>query len=153
MKRAIVAGAVVASLALAGPASAATPTERKLQREVNTLKRDVAALKTQVRQLRNGFGTGENQQLGVVGLNEVFGLLAVLQFCSTALSADAFKATWAVMDQKPGGPTIGPQQDVNEGGACNAMQVTRSSASPPSLAPFHAFYRVLQFRTLFGGGF
>ena len=32
MKRAIVAGAVVASLALAGPAAGATPTERKLQR-------------------------------------------------------------------------------------------------------------------------
>jgi outer membrane murein-binding lipoprotein Lpp len=153
MKRAIVAGAVVASLALAGPASAATPTERKLQREVNTLKRDVAALKTQVRQLRNGFGTGENQQMGVIGLNQFVNLLVALQFCSTALSADAFQATWAVMDQKPGGATIGPQQTVNDAGACTAVQVARSSASPPSLAPFHAFFRILQFRTMFGGGF
>jgi outer membrane murein-binding lipoprotein Lpp len=153
MKRAIVAGAVVASLALAGPASAATPTERKLQREVNTLKRDVAALKTQVRQLRNGFGTGENQQLGVVGLNQFLNVLLALEFCNAAITADAFQGTWTVLDQKPGGTTVGPQQAVNDAGACNAVEVARSSASPPSLAPFHAFFRILQFRTMFGGGF
>lgn len=153
MKRAIVAGAVVASLALAGPASAATPTERKLQREVNTLKKDVAALKTQVRQLRNGFGTGDERNLGVVGLNQVLNFTLALEFCSAALSADAFQATWTVLDQKPGGPTVGPQQAVNDGGACDALEIARSGASPPNLTPFHAFFRVLQFRTLFGGGF
>ena len=150
MKRAIVAGAVVASLALVGPAAAATPTERKLQRDVAALKKDVAALKTQVRQLRNGFGTGDNAVLGVVGLNQLVGGVIALTFCNAAITADAFQGTWTVLDQKPGGTTVGPQQAVNDAGACNAFSIPRSGASPPNLNSFHAFMRILQFNALFG---
>jgi len=149
MKRAIVAGTVLASLVLAAPAGAATPTERRLQRDVAALKKEVAALKTQVRQLRNGFGTGDNRTLGVIQLNQFVALALVANFCSAALAADAFQATWSVMDQKPGGPTIGAQQAVNDAGACQAIEIARSQASPPSLSPFHAFFRILEFRTLF----
>jgi outer membrane murein-binding lipoprotein Lpp len=136
MKRAIVAGAVVASLTLAGPASAATPTEKRLTRQVTALQKDVAALKKQVKEL-----------------DQVANVLAALTFCSTAITADAFQGTWTVLDQKAGGATVGPQQAVNDAGACNALSIPRSSAAPPNLNPFHAFMRILQFRTLFGGGF
>jgi hypothetical protein len=136
MKRAIVAGAVIASLALAGPASAATPTERKLQREVNTLKREVATLKRQMR---------ETQQVAAAGI--------VLSACVAAVSADAFQSTWTVLDQKAGGPVVGPQQTVNDAGTCTALEVARSQAVPPTLAPFHSVLRLLAFRSLFGSSF
>jgi hypothetical protein len=132
MKRAIVAGALVASLALAGPASAATPTERALQRQVNTLKRDVTTLKRQVREL-----------------NQVATFLAAVTFCSAAISADSFQATWSVLDQKAGGTPVGPQQTVNDAGACQALQIPRSGAAPPNLNAFHALMRILQFNSLF----
>ena len=136
MKRAIVAGAVVASLALAGPATAATPTERKLQREVNTLKREVATLKRQMR---------ETQQAAAAGI--------VLSACVAAVTADTFQSTWAILDQKAGGPLVGAQQTVNDQETCDALEVTRSQAVPPSLAPFHSILRLLAFRSLFGSGF
>ena len=136
MKRAIVAGAVVASIALAGPASGATPTERRLTRQVTALQKDVAALKKKVTEL-----------------DQISNALAALVFCNAAITADALQGTWTVLDQKAGGQTVGPQQTVNDAGACNALSIPRSSATPPSLNPFHAFMRILQFRTLFGGGF
>jgi hypothetical protein len=132
MKRAIVAGALVASLAFAGPASAATPTERKLQRQVNTLKRDVTTLKRQVRELNQGFN-----------------VLAAITFCSAAITADSFQATWTVLDQKAGGTPVGPQQAVNDSGTCTALQIPRPGAAPPNLNAFHALMRILQFNSLF----
>ena len=136
MKRAIVAGAVVASLALAAPASGATPTERRLTRQVTALQKDVAALKKKVTEL-----------------DQISNALAALVFCNAAITADALQGTWTVLDQKAGGQTVGPQQTVNDAGACNALSIPRSNATPPSLNPFHAFMRILKFRTLFGGGF
>jgi hypothetical protein len=133
MKRAIVAGVVVASLALAGPAGAATPTEKRLTRQVTALQKDVKALKKQVAEL-----------------NLLAGGLAALTFCNAAITADAFQGTWAVLDQKTGGTPVGPQQTVNDSGACNAFSIPRSSAAPPNLNSFHAFMRILQFNSLFG---
>lgn len=133
MNRAIAAGVIVASLALAGPAGAATPTEKRLQKQVTTLQKDVKALKKKVTELER-----------------LDNLLAALTFCSAAITADALQSTWAVLDQKAGGPLIGPQQAVNDGGLCNAFMISRSGASPPNLEVFHAFFRILAFRSLFG---
>ena len=133
MKRAIVAGCVVASLALAGPAGAATPTEKRLTKQVTTLQKDVKALKKQVTEL-----------------NQVMNGVIALTFCNAAITADAFQGTWTVLDQKTGGTAVGPQQAVNDSGACNAFEIPRSGASPPNLNSFHAFMRILQFNALFG---
>jgi hypothetical protein len=132
MKRAIMAGAVVASLVLAGPAGAATPAEKKLQRQVVTLQKDVKKLKTQVTEL-----------------NEILNVLAAITFCSTAITADALQGTWATIDTVEGRTVIGPQQAVNDAGACQALQVARTTASPPSLTAFHSLMRILAFRSLF----
>jgi outer membrane murein-binding lipoprotein Lpp len=132
MKRAMLAGAVVLSLALAGPATAATPTERRLQRQITTLQRDVRTLRTQVREAR---------EAAVAGI--------VLGFCVAATTADAFQSTWTVLDQKAGGQAVGPQQAVNDSGACNAIQVPRSQPVPPTLGPFQTILRLLAFRSLF----
>jgi hypothetical protein len=131
-RRAIVAGVVVASLALAGPAGAATPTEKRLTKQVTTLQKDVRALKKQVAEL-----------------NLLTQGLAVLTFCNAAITADAFQGTWTVLDQKAGGTAVGPQQAVNDAGACNIFSIPRSGASPPNLEPFHAFMRILQFNSFF----
>jgi hypothetical protein len=132
MKRAIVAGGLVAALALPSLATAATPTERRLQRQVTALQRDVRTLKNQVRQLNQG-------------------LNAVLAFsiCSTAISADAFQGTWVILDQKAGGTTVGPQQAVSDAGACQALEVARGG-SAANLNAFHALLRLVSFSSFFG---
>lgn len=131
MKRAIVAGALVAALAFPSIAPAATPTERRLQRQITALQRDVRTLKNQVRQLNQGFN-------------------AALAFsvCSTAISADAFQGTWAILDQKPGGTAVGPQQAVNDSGACQDLGVARGSGVA-NLIAHHALLRLISFHSLF----
>ena len=132
MRRAIAAGVILVSLALAGPAGAATPTERRLQRDVAALKRDVATLKRQVKELQ-----------------EYAGVLTAFSVCSTAISADGLQATWAILDQKPGGPVVGPQQAVNDAGACQGLGVARG-ASAANLTAFHGLLRLISFSSLFG---
>jgi hypothetical protein len=132
MKRAIVAGCVVASLALAGPAGAATPTEKRLTKQVTALQKDVKALKTQVQQL-----------------TQVMNVVTAFAICSTALSADALQGTWVTLDQKPGGTAVGPQQAVNDAGACQDLGVARG-ASATNLTAFHSLLRLVSFSSFFG---
>jgi hypothetical protein len=144
MKRAVAAGALVAILALAGTAGtaqAATPTEKKLQRQVATMQRQIATLQKDVKALK-----AQTKEL-----DEFDGAVLAVAFCVAAASADGLQSTWAVLDQKAGGTTVGPQQAVNDAGACNALQVARSQAVPPSLAPFHGIMRLLAFASIFGG--
>jgi hypothetical protein len=134
MHRAIVAGVIVAGLALAGPAGAATPTEKRLQKDVAALKKDVATLKKQTKTQ-----------------DELINVLAAIVFCDTAITADALQGTWTTIEQVAGRPVIGPQQTVNDAGACQALSVPRSSAAPPSLSAFHSLLRIVGFSSFFGG--
>jgi hypothetical protein len=137
MKRAVAAGVLVAILTFAGTAGVAlgaTPTERRLQRQVTKLQKDIAALKKK--------NTEQDQLMNA---------LAAVTFCNTALAADAFQSTWTVLDGKAGGTPVGAQQAVNDAGACQALSVARSPAVPPSLAPFHSLLRILSFSSIFGG--
>lgn len=78
MKRALsVTAALVVALALAAPASSATPTEKRLQREINVLNGKVTKLQKRM----------ANAELGI----EVAILYTV---CSNAVSADALQGTW-----------------------------------------------------------
>jgi hypothetical protein len=47
---------------------------------------------------------------------------------------------------------VGPQQAVTTRVRAMTFNIARSGASPPNLNAFHAFMRILQFRSLFGGG-
>jgi hypothetical protein len=134
MNRAIIAAVIVASLALAGPAGAATPTEKKLQKDVAALKKDVTALKKQVKEQ-----------------DQILNVLAAIVFCDAAITADALQGTWLTIEQVATQPVIGPQQQVNDAGACQALSVPRSTASPPSLAAFHSLMRIIAFSSIFGG--
>jgi hypothetical protein len=116
MKRAVPAvAAIVASLVLAAPANAATPTERRLQKQVNVLKKDVKALKTQTRNLTSAVNA-----------------LAALVVCTDAATADALQGTWAKIEQHEGTGTslFGPQQPISDLDACRDLQITRASSQP-----------------------
>ena len=119
--------ALVAVFALAAPAPAATPTERKLLRDVKVLKAQVKALQAQVRSARN-------LALGAV----------VYAGCSTAVTVDAFQGTWAVIDDVSNKTTqpktwFGPQQPANDFQTCQSFQVTRTPGQvPPNANVFNA---------------
>ncbi len=131
MRRTFAIGVVLlAGLVLTAPASAATPTERKLQRQVTTLQKQVKKLQRDVKQLQ-----------GVVG-----GALAI-QICSTAITADTLHSTWAAINAREAlqgqPPIFATESPVNDAGACAAAKVTRApTANPPNLTPFKALLSI-----------
>jgi endonuclease/exonuclease/phosphatase (EEP) superfamily protein YafD len=78
----IALAALLAATTLAAPASAATPSERRLARQVKTLQKQVKALQRQVR-------TVQSIAAGAI----VYGA------CLTAATADAFQGTWETIDK------------------------------------------------------
>ena len=133
MKGVIAAVVAAAALVAAVPASAATPTDRKiatLQKQVRTLQRDVRRLRTQVNEARSA------TQAAIL-----------LSFCSTAITADTFQATWQVIDQVAGRAIFGAQQAVREPGICSALQVPRPQPVPPTVSPFTALLRFVNQRS------
>ena len=84
MKTALVMAlaALLAATLLAAPASAATPTERRLARQVKTLQKQVRTLQ---RQMRN------TQSIAAGAI--------VYSACLTAATADAFQGTWETIDK------------------------------------------------------
>ncbi len=131
MRRTFAIGVVLlAGLALSAPASAATPTERKLQRQVTALQKQVKKLQTDMRRLQ-----------GVVG-----GALAI-QVCSTDITADAMHSTWSAINLREAAqgqpPVFASESAVNDAGACAAAKVTRApTANPPNLTPFKALLSI-----------
>jgi hypothetical protein len=111
---------IAAVFALAAPAPAATPTERRLLRDVKVLKAQVKTLQKQVRDARN-------LAIGAV----------VFSGCATAATADAFQGTWAVIDDVANKTTqprtwFGPQQAVNDFQTCQEFNITRAPGQVPS---------------------
>src|SRR3954470_17406631 len=123
--------AVVTAFA-AATASGATPADRKiaaLARQVTSLSKQVTALNKQVVALKKVQKSDEG------GISAAI----VLGLCNTAITSDALAGTWNVVDQIPGGPVkVGPQTTLDDKQACQALNVTRSQAVPPTLAPFAA---------------
>ena len=136
MRRMLVVGvALLAGLVLATSTSAATPTERKLQRQVTALKKQVTRLQRDMRQLQN-----------------IVGVALAYEVCSTALTADALQGTWSAINAREasrGQPPVFPTESaVNDARACQTVRVTRApTANPPNLTPFKALL------SLFGSSF
>jgi hypothetical protein len=139
MKRLVVIAALAAAAAYAAgawSAPSATPTEKKLQR-------DVAALKTQVKALQKSLKTVKKDvadtQVGV-------GAVAILVDCVAAVSADEEQGSWQVTDQistatQAGKTYFGPQPALSDqvagvGPACQTLGITRSQVVPPVITPF-----------------
>jgi hypothetical protein len=85
---------LVAVIAVAAPASGATPTERRLAKQTKVLQRQVKALQTQVKALQAQMTLRRRSNLGTLAIG-------ALQFtaCSTAATADAFQGTWEAIDR------------------------------------------------------
>jgi hypothetical protein len=139
MKRVILLGAIVAVAlyaTVAWSATPPTPTEKKLQKDVATLKAQVKALKKSVSDARD-IAVG----IGIIGA------------CNTAITADGLQGTWQVIDQlsaatQAGKTYFGPQAPVDDSISgvhiCGEIGVTRIQALPPTTASFSALLRLYQ---------
>jgi outer membrane murein-binding lipoprotein Lpp len=119
---------LAAALVLAAPSSAArAPTNRQLAKQIKTLQAQVKALQRQVTNARN------------LALGSL-----VYSGCATAVTADAFQGTWAVIDEvssraQPARTWFGPQQPTNDFQTCQGFRITRApSQVPPNVTVFNS---------------
>lgn len=132
--------ALAAAAVLAAPASSATPTERKLSRQIKTMQRQVKVLQGQVRTLR--------RQMRDV--QAVSSLAAIFGACNAAATADAFQGTWETIDQvnaRAGEPDkyppIAPVADPLN--SCQLLEIQRQpSAVPPTTNVFAALLNLFR---------
>jgi hypothetical protein len=163
---AAVAGAA-ALAALAGQAQAATSPEQRiaaLEQRVAALTAQLAArpqavdprvagLQRRATALEKRVKTLEtNLKKAQTTLTQTTGLAAaglVYSGCLTAATADAFTATWNIVDQisvatQAGKVYFGPQAAVSDAQTCGALQVTRQQGVvPPTVAVFSALTTLL----------
>jgi hypothetical protein len=132
--------ALVAATALAAPASAATPGERRLARQVKTLQRQVTTLNRQVRTLQRQMR--ETQSVAAGGI--------IFAACNAAATADAFQGTWETIDQLAAGvgqpdrypPPTAIADPLN---SCQGLEVQRqANAVPPSTNVFAALLNIFR---------
>ena len=144
--------AIATYSATAWSAAPPTPTEQKLQRQINTLKTQVAKLQKDDKTLK----ANVNDLVGGISL------ALVLDACTNAVTADAFQGTWQVIDQlstatQAGKTYFGPQTAISDAlsgltaPACQAVQVVRSQALPPTSAQLDALLGVLRSAQLKNG--
>jgi type II secretory pathway pseudopilin PulG len=125
---------------LAAPAAAATPTERKLTRQIKTMQRQVKVLQAQVKKLR----TDMRDVQGVAASALVFSA------CSTAATADAFQGTWETIDvinPKVSEPDKypAPTPIADPLNSCQLLEVQRQpGAVPPTTNVFAALLNIFR---------
>ena len=126
--------------ALAAPAAPATPTERKLSRQIKVMQRQVKVLQGQVRTLR--------RQMRDVQIVSSLGV--AFTACNAAASADAFQGTWETIDginahlARPDQyPASAPIADPLN--SCNLLEIQRQpSAVPPTTNVFAALLNIFR---------
>jgi outer membrane murein-binding lipoprotein Lpp len=136
--------AVVAATTLAAPASSATPSERRLARQVKTLQRQVKTLNRQVRALQRDMR--EVRSVAQAGL--------VYSACLSAATADAFQGTWETIDRvgarltPPQGPFDQyPAQTpvVDPINSCQGLELQRQpNTVPPTTNVFAALLNLFR---------
>jgi hypothetical protein len=140
MRRTLVIGVVLlAGLALVAPTSAQTPTERKLLKQVATLKKQVVALQKTTKKLQTDL---RNTQVSAGGA-------IALAACTAAVTADALQGSWAAINTREASraaPAVFPSESaVNDAGTCQALRITRTpTANPPNLTAFKGLLAILQ---------
>jgi hypothetical protein len=158
VKLALAALAVAGVLAaVAAPAPAATPLERRvtaLQRTVTAQQRRVRSLEAQVTQLRRQANTTARCPASAMTLPDVCQLAlegVFVAYCSAAITGDAFQTTWQVINQVGNRSVLfQPIQPLNDEEVCGrALRVTRqASVVPPTIAPFQQILARLTGRPL-----
>ena len=126
--------ALVAATTLAAPASAATPTERRLARQVKTLQKQVKTLQRQMR-------TVQSVAAGAL----VYGA------CVTAATADAFQGTWETIDRvgaklTPPFDQYGAQTALADPlNSCQRLEIQRQpNVVPPTTDVFAALLNIFR---------
>jgi hypothetical protein len=130
--------------ATARSASAPTPVEKSLQKQVATLTKNLTTLKKQVTTLSKNQGQDE----GALGVAILFTV------CSDEIAADALQGTWSVVDQiataAGQAAKFGPQTPVTatvQGqDVCAAGGITRSPVTSGAVPTVGAY------QALLGGG-
>lgn len=123
--------AIFAATLLAAPVSAATPTERRLAKQIKTLQAQVKKLQRDVRNV-------QSIAAGAV----IYGA------CVTAATADAFQGTWEAIDRHaavgPHGPDqFAPQTAIADPlNSCNRLEVQRQ-ANPQAIPTTDVFAALL----------
>jgi hypothetical protein len=109
--------------------------------------------------------TPTEKKILTANVNDLVGgisLALVLNACTNAVTADALQGTWQVVDQlsvatQAGKTYFGPQTAVSDSlsgltaPACQAIQVVRSQALPPTSAQLDALLGVLRSAKLQSG--
>jgi hypothetical protein len=117
MKRVIAAAALVVALlaVTAAPATAATPSPKRMAAQIRTLQKQVKTLRKQVKQLQT-----------------IANVEAALVLCSDAATADALQGTWTTIERHEGTGTtmFGAQSPVNDLQACQALGIRRATMQP-----------------------
>jgi hypothetical protein len=132
--------ALVAVTALTAPASAATPGERRLTRQVKTLQRQVTTLNRQVRTLQRQMR--EVQSIAAGGI--------IFTACNAAATADAFQGTWETIDQvavAAGQPEKYPPQTAiaDPLNSCQSLEIQRApNTVPPATNVFAALLNIFR---------
>jgi hypothetical protein len=128
--------ALVAATAFAAPASAATPSVRKLNAQVKTLQRQVKTMQKQVKTLQRQMR--DTQAVAAAGL--------VYSACLTSATSDAFQGTWETIDRvgakipAPNGPfdQYAVQTPIADPlNSCQRLEIQRQpNAVPPTTDVF-----------------
>lgn len=125
MRTLLVLGLIAGLLSVfAAPASAASPSDRKvaaLAKQVTALSKQVKTMQKQITLLRNEVSANYAGDA-----------------CSLALTSDMFQVSWGQIDTHSSAPFFGPQTQVNDHGACTDIQpaVQRSLTAPPKTTIF-----------------
>jgi outer membrane murein-binding lipoprotein Lpp len=132
---------LVAATMLAAPASAATPTERKLTKKVTTLQRQVKTMQKQVKTL----------QRQMRDVQSVAAASLIYSACATAATADAFQGTWETIDRvgaklTPPFDQYGPQTAIADPlNSCQRLEIQRQpNTVPPTTDVFAALLNLFR---------
>ena len=132
--------ALFACGALAASASAATPSNRQLSRQVKTLQRQVKLLQRQVKALRKTVNDTQGLAVGAIFFSA----------CSAAATADAFQGTWETIDETrttaaqpdkypPPSPVADPLN------SCQRLEIQRQpNTVPPNTNVFAALLNIFR---------
>jgi hypothetical protein len=133
--------ALLVAATFAAPVSAATPSERRLARQVSTLSKQVRTLRNQVKVLQQQMTLRRRSNLSAFA-----GGAYVVGACLTAATADAFQGTWEAIDRHAAHNAHGldqwPAQTAvaDPLNSCQQLEVQRqpNPAAVPSTSVFAA---------------
>ena len=125
MRTLLVLGLVAGLLSVfAAPASAASPSDRKvaaLAKQVTALQKQVKTMQKQITFLKNEVSANYAGDA-----------------CGLALTSDMFQVSWGQIDAHSSAPYFGAQTQVSDHGACNDLEpsIPRSLTAPPKTTIF-----------------